>query len=245
MDRTAIGSFLQRRFSKEGAVGLYFTVSLLTCVAVCVSFVLLARDVALVTMTPGSFDAAVGSFFFGLRSPRLTRVMEVVTFFGDWKFIVFATAAVGAGLLLRHHPVSALLFMGSVIGGFALNSALKIAFSRARPQLWRALVQETTYSFPSGHAAMSTVFFGGLAAVVFHLSRRRLHRVLAVGVASVFVAGVAASRIYIGAHWATDTFAGVLVGLFWVSLYAAGTEFIARRTLGSRPQSPPGDDRRG
>lgn len=245
MHRTAIGSFLRSRFSREEAVGLYFTVSLLTCVAVCVSFVLLAREVAVVTMTPGSFDGAVGNFFFGLRTPRLTLVMEAVTFFGDWRFIVFGTAVVGAGLLLRHRRVSALLFMGSVVGGFALNSALKIAFSRARPQLWPALVQETTYSFPSGHAAMSTVFFGGLAAVVFHLSRRRLHRVLAICVALVLVAGVAASRIYLGAHWATDTFAGVLVGLFWVSLYAAGTEFIARRTHGSRPQSPPGVDRRG
>ncbi len=90
----------------------------------------------------------------------------------------------------------------------ACQATLKIAFARARPDLWPALVQETTYSFPSGHAAMSTVFFGGLAAVVFHLTPKRGIRIVAVCAAAVCVIAVAASRIYLGAHWATDTLAG-------------------------------------
>ena len=233
MDPAAVRAFLRKRFSREEAVGLYFTVSLLVCVALSACFALLAREVSVTTITPKSFDGVVGGFLYGLRSAPRTRAMELMTFFGDAWFVVFATAAVSLGLLLAHHRVSALLFMGSVAGGFALNSAFKIAFSRARPQLWPALVQETTYSFPSGHAAMSTVFFGGLVAVVFRLSRRRLHRVLAVVVAAVFVAGVATSRIYLGAHWATDTIAGILVGLFWVALYATGTEFVTRAARGS------------
>lgn len=228
MDPATIRAFLRRRFSKEEAVGLYFTVSLLACVTLAACFALLARDVSLTTITAKSFDGVVGGFLYGLRSARRTRAMELVTFFGDARFVIPATAAVAVGLLLARRRVSSLLFLGTVAGGFALNSALKIVFSRARPQLWPSLVKETTYAFPSGHAAMSTVFFGGLAAVIFHLSRRRLHRVAAIAVGSVFVLGVATSRIYLGAHWATDTIAGVLLGLFWVVLYATGTEFVAR-----------------
>jgi undecaprenyl-diphosphatase len=48
----------------------------------------------------------------------------------------------------------------------------------------------------------------------------------------VFVLAVAISRVYLGAHWATDTFAGVLVGLIWVVVYVTGTEFFARRRRG-------------
>jgi undecaprenyl-diphosphatase len=228
MDPAAIRTFLRKRFSRVEAVGLYFTVSLLLCLALSASFALLARKVSMTTITPKSFDGLVGGFLYALRSPGRTHAMELVTFFGDARFVVLATAAVSLGLALAHRRVSALLFIGTVAGGFVLMSAFKIAFFRARPQLWPALVQETTYSFPSGHATMSTVFFGGLVAVVFHLSRRRLHRVLATGVACVFVAGVAVSRIYLGAHWATDTIAGILLGLFWVVLYATGTEFVAR-----------------
>src|SRR5260370_33261757 len=136
-------------------------------------------------------------------------------------------------LVELRHMISALLFAGSVVGGFGLESTLKIAFARARPDRWPALVTENTYSFPSGHATMSTVLFGGIVAVVFHLSRgRRTLWAIRTGtllVSLFLVVGVAVSRIYLGAHWASDTAAGVILGLFWVTLYAPGTEHFARR----------------
>lgn len=232
VDATALRAFLRRRFSREEAVGLYFTVSLLACAALVVAFGVLAHEVFETTATPGSFDAAAGRFLYGLRSPRATAILEGVTNLGHPAFLLVGTALVCAGLLLRDHRISALLFAGSVVGGFGLTSALKIAFSRARPDLWPALVRETTYSFPSGHAAMSTVFFGGLTAVVFHLSPRRSVRLLTACSAAACVIAVAVSRVYLGAHWATDTLAGVLVGLFWVIVYAAGVEIVGRRAGG-------------
>lgn len=229
MDPASIRAFLRRRFSREGTVGLYFTLSLSACVALAVAFGLLAHEVFRTTLSPGSFDQRVGQFFYGLRSPAATAAMRAATFLGDARFLAFATPAVIALLVWRVHRVSALLFAGCVLGGFGLETALKLAFSRARPDAWPALVRETTYSFPSGHAVMSTVFFGGLTAVVFHLTRRRGLRLLAVCGAAACVLAVAASRIYLGAHWATDTLAGVLVGLFWVAVYAGGAEFLSRR----------------
>jgi len=41
--------------------------------------------------------------------------------------------------------------------------------------------------------------------------------------------GVAATRVYLGAHWATDVLAGVMVGLFWVVVAWTGTEYLTRR----------------
>jgi undecaprenyl-diphosphatase len=233
MRTSSLLAFLRRRFSREERVGLYFTVSLLACIAVTVAFGLLAHEVFGVTATPGSFDSAVGGRLYALRSPGLTAFLEAVTLLGDPRFLIVGVGLVCAALLLAEHRVSALLFAGSVAGGFGLTSALKIAFARARPDAWPALVKETTYSFPSGHATMSTVFFGGLVAVVYHLYPGRGARVLAAGLAAVCVVAVAVSRIYLGAHWATDTFAGVLVGLFWVTVYAGGTEYLTRR---SRPR---------
>ena len=229
MDTASIRAFVRRRFSREEAVGLYFSLSLLACGILVVAFGVLAHEVFEAAASPGSFDSAAGGFLYGLRSPRATALMQAITSLGHPAFLLVGTAVVCAGLVLREHRISALLFAGSVAGGFALNSALKLAFARARPEAWPALVKETTYSFPSGHAAMSTVFFGGLVAVVFHLYPGRGARIVAATGAAACVLAVAVSRIYLGAHWATDTLAGVLVGLFWVVVYAGGVEALGPR----------------
>lgn len=228
MDLGSLRAFVRRRFSREEAVGLYFTVSLLACVILTAAFGMLADEVFESPAAPISVDAAAGRLLYGLRSPRTTGVMSALSLAGDHRFLIVATAAVAAALAFAGHRVSALLFLGSVVGGFGVMSALKIAFARARPSLWPALVKESTYSFPSGHAAMSAVFFGGLAAVVFHLTSRRPLRALAAAAAAAVVIGVDISRVYLGAHWATDTLAGNLVGLFWVVVYAAGVEAVGR-----------------
>lgn len=234
MNRTAIRAFVRRRFSREGALGLYFTASLLACAVLAVAFALLAHEVFEVDRGSGSFDAAAGGFLYGLRSDRMTAVMLAITSLGAPPFLLGGTAVVCAALILRDHRVAALLFFGSVAGGFGLTSVLKIAFARARPDAWPALVSETSYSFPSGHATMATVFFGGIVAVVFHVNRSRAVRILAASAAALCILAVAVSRIYLGAHWATDTFGGVLVGLFWVSVYAAGTEILTPARVGRR-----------
>ena len=148
--------------------------------------------------TPNSLDRAVTLAVRGLQTPFRDRVLRNLTNLGDYRFLVPATLLLSGFLAARGRRVSGLLFAGAVVGGFLLESAMKIALHRSRPDLWPALVTEKTFSFPSGHATMTTLFFGGAAAVVFHMTRRRLARVAAVVVAAVLIAGVAFSRVYLG-----------------------------------------------
>ena len=237
LELESVKTFLRRRFSREEVVGLYFTVAVLACIALAVLFGILADEVFEVRTGTNRFDQAIGLLVASIRRQPLTALVKTVTAAGDWRFLIIATPLVGLGLWWEGHRISALLFGGSVVGGFLVSTALKLFFERQRPDPVAALVRESTYSFPSGHATMATVFFGGLVAVAFHLSRKRGVRATALVAGIVFVLAVAISRVYLGAHWATDTFAGVLVGMLWVVIYVTGTEFFARRRRYHAPGS--------
>ncbi len=242
MSGSSLRAFLRRRISREEAVGLSFTLSFVLCATLAAAVGWLAHEVLLAGGKPGPFDVRVSESLVGLRSKRLTGLMATASAFGDHRFLLVATPAVLLALWSSRRHVSALLFAGSVVGGFGLSTVLKIAIARARPEAWKALVTEKSYSFPSGHAVMATVFFGGLAAVVFHLSKSPLRRGLAVLLASGIVLTIAASRVYLGAHWPTDTLAGMAAGLIWVVIYASATEtvtHIQRRRKGLRESRSP------
>jgi undecaprenyl-diphosphatase len=226
---------LRRLFTRVEALGLYLVSGFLVCAVVVFFFSFLAREVFRTTEAR-SFDREVTLAMREIHSPMNDRAARIVSFFGSHFFIVPATVLVSGALWFNGHRASALLFSGSVFGGFALNALLKIAFARQRPDLWPALVTELTYSFPSGHATMATVFFGGAAAVVLHLSRRPLVRAATLVFATAAALMIAASRVYLGAHWTTDVAAGALVGLFWVSVCSTGTEYVSRRVAAPPPE---------
>ena len=86
---------------------------------------------------------------------------------------------------------------------------------------------------------MSTVFYGGLVAVVFHLTDRPAPRLGAIAFALLAISLIVWSRVFLGAHWMTDVTAGFLVGLFWVVVSAVVTEIVFRRVPRARPVRRP------
>jgi len=221
-------AFLRARFTREGAVGLYVTAGFFACALVVALFAILA-DAVFGVHGKTSLDREVTLAIEGFHSPARDRAGRAVPLLGDHRFLLPATFAVVAALVLFQRRVSAVLFFGAVIGGWLLETLLKIVYHRARPDLWPALATEKTFSFPSGHATMSTLFYGAAAALVLHLSRNRAPRYAALALATAIILAVSYTRIYLGAHWTTDVAGGILVGLFWVSVCATGTEYLARR----------------
>ena len=236
MKRTTLRQFLRDRFSREGAVGLYLTVGFVACAILVVLFASLADEV----IDKGGRDAVDDAITQAVRTyqnPHRNSAALYFTHFGGPTFIFPTALAVAAILWFRHRHVSGLLFAGAVVFGGLLETLLKMAFHRMRPALWPALVSETSPSFPSGHATLATAFWGGLVALVFHMTRRLVPRILAVCVAAPMALGVGATRVYLGAHWATDVLAGMMVGLFWIIVAWTGTEYLARRKAARTPRT--------
>ncbi len=99
--------------------------------------------------------------------------------------------------------------------GMLLNVLAKAAIHRVRPD-WSVVELPRSFSFPSGHAAETTVFYGALALEATVHGMRRLRIALALG-AMAMVALVASSRIVLGVHFLSDCIGGVVEGLFWLA----------------------------
>jgi undecaprenyl-diphosphatase len=116
----------------------------------------------------------------------------------------------------QHHWLMALAL--AVPLGLAINVGWKYLFRRARPVPDDALMTLSTYSFPSGHTAGATLFYGLVAA--YAMSRTGRHRVRAAWVVAwiAAIAVVAFSRVYLGVHYVSDVLAASAWSLAWLAL---------------------------
>ena len=179
-----------------------------------------------------ALDLDVSHWFAAHRHRGLTRAMLLVSDLHETPKLLAAAGLVALGFGLGGQLGSALTVL-VVPAGMLLNVGLKHAFGRARPWHQDPLVQIASYSFPSGHAVASTVFYGMLCLLVFAHVRSRWPRAAAAAVAVSMVLVVCFSRVYLGAHFPSDVIAGVAVGTLCLLplLRPAGRPSPAARAL--------------
>jgi undecaprenyl-diphosphatase len=149
-------------------------------------------------------------------SHPLVRAFNVITLGGNAIAVMIVVVAIGIVLLRRARPNEAALIALAFGGAVLVNGALKLIFQRPRPEL--SFVHLGSYSFPSGHAAVSTATF---TTIAFLLARRYPSspaRALIVLGTVVAIGLVGFSRLYLGAHYLSDVLAGICVGFAWAML---------------------------
>lgn len=161
--------------------------------------------------TLAAFDLQVTQFLQARRTPWLSRAMLFVTDAHETVRILAATALLALWFLYRGDRAAAAT-LAVVPAGQLLNVGLKHLFQRARPVVPEPLVHLATYSFPSGHAVASTLFYGTVCALVLQRVRSPAWRAVAVAGAVAMVLLVTFSRVYLGAHYLSDVVAGIAVG---------------------------------
>jgi undecaprenyl-diphosphatase len=167
-----------------------------------------------------AFDAVVDDAFIDLRSHRLANKLlyaasEAGNFSVIWHALAWAPVVVrpSPGRVRRAVEVSGVLAAESLL----VNGVVKPFFRRARPDgpedgHPHRLRAPKTSSFPSGHATAAMV-----AAAM--LSRRRHRRLAFYTLGGI----VAASRVHVRIHHASDVIGGIAIGF--------GLGRLARRLL--------------
>lgn len=161
-----------------------------------------------------NIDTAISQAVYTYRSPVLTDLMYSLSFLGGG-FIMIATLIIMSILILKNYKREAMLLFILVLGGHLITGLIKYLLQVPRPTL-APLYIEKLYSFPSGHAMNSFIFYAGLAYLTFHLTRNRLLSILLSAVAVILIFLIGFSRIYLGVHFPSDVIAGFIAGFWWL-----------------------------
>lgn len=189
------------------------TVGLLICLAIIYTLAKLSEDV--LEREAFGFDKTILLWIHQFANPTLDWIMLNVTRLGNPPAVVFITLVTLGILWRRPYRQEAKIFLLNCLGGAILSYGLKLAFSKPRPQLWKLLISEKSYSYPSGHALGSMVLYSFLAYLLgTHYPK---YAKVFYSVAAILIAAIGLSRLYLGVHWPTDVIAGYGVGFLWVT----------------------------
>jgi membrane-associated phospholipid phosphatase len=220
---------------------LWSALLLAGCVA---SFFAVGRhppELAPITTIPfiGRFDASVYRWVDDIRNEPLTLLSRALNVIGSGIVTIPLRIAVTVYLLLRRWWLRAITWVLTWALSEIALSWLKAFFHRGRPPF--PLVDTAgTYSFPSGHAVAGAAIGVALVLALLPAGPRRRHWEW---LAMAFAFVMALSRVYLAAHWFSDTVAGTLLGAGIAIFVAASATEI--RDLAFREQGRPiPDDRR-
>lgn len=167
------------------------------------------------------WDVRAAEALYSFETPALLSFMRLASTAGDG-WIPFALTGAVALLFfsrMRFSEGNALIL--SAGGSAILNKLLKVTVSRPRPpaHLVGLLYSDDAMSFPSGHVTFYVCFFGFLFFVAFALlPRDSWRRRTALLLMALPVILIGPSRIYLRAHWPSDTLGAYLSGGLWLAL---------------------------
>lgn len=244
-----IGSFLAMAFhfverqvrGFYSAVGLFLSVGLvLACLAVW-GFAGIAES--MVEGGTRHFDEAILLWLNQHATERLDVVALEVTALGDAAVVIVLVLVASFLLWLTHHRHLAVTLWVATVGGVLINTVLKLAFNRPRPQVveWR-IDYAGLSSFPSGHAMIAAVVYVTLAYVITRLGPARAMRTVTLTVSALLIFLIGVSRLYLGVHYPSDVIAGYAVGFAWAAFASFAVEAIRRtrtRTGADAPSAQP------
>src|SRR5262245_52275905 len=152
--------------------------------------------------------------------PGVRWLMIAVSWPGYGYHPLIVTLGAASVLLILRLKLEAVCLLASAGIGSLLTNTLKLIIARSRPaaQLVDIYVSHRTASFPSGHVVSYLSLYGFLFYLIYVLMPRSRVRSFLLTLLGVLLSLVGLSRIYLGAHWASDVIGGYCLGSCWLML---------------------------
>lgn len=159
-----------------------------------------------------SFDNTIYHLITINMNNILTSIYKVITFFGSTLFIISLCIFFLILFIILKKKNYGLIISCCLIISTIFNNLIKIIICRERPSVLK-LVIEDTYSYPSGHTMASVSMYGILIYLILKIKMNKKLKIFLVTILGILPILVGMSRIYLGAHFATDIIGGFLLAI--------------------------------
>lgn len=150
-------------------------------------------------------------------SDNITPIAILITNFGGAITLIGLTIIFL--LVMKNKKMSFSILLNLVIVTF-LNIFLKNIIQRPRPDDFR-LINETGYSFPSGHSMISMAYYGYLIYLIFKFVKNKKLKTFLITFLCILILTIGLSRIYLGVHYTSDVIAGFVLSVSYLIIYTS------------------------
>ena len=150
-----------------------------------------------------------------LISDFATPIAKIITNFGGAIFLIATTVVLF--ILIKNKKIGTAITT-NLVSVALLNQLLKNILQRPRPTEYR-IIQETGYSFPSGHSMASMAFYGYLIYLIYKYVENKNTKWILIMLLSILICSIGISRIYLGVHYTSDVLGGFLISISYLVIY--------------------------
>jgi len=175
-----------------------------------------------------ALDMSVNSWSASIHVSSFTEIAIIIWYGFDTTSLLAVSLLMSAYFFYRNYRKNASLLVGAMVGDAAIITVAKILVHSARPL--NGMIQESGFSFPSGHATSTTVFFGLLTYFIWQRWKSSNAKALSTMFFVVMAFLVGFSRVYLNVHWLSDVLGGYLLGVFWLTFSILAIQHLERIT---------------
>ena len=150
-----------------------------------------------------------------LISDFATPIAKFITNFGG--AIILIILAPMLFIFIKNKKIGISVILNLIIIT-VLNQLLKRIVQRPHPTEFR-IVEESGYSFPSGHSMVSMAFYGYLIYLIYKYVKNKYLKWISIILLSILICSIGISRIYLGVHYTSDVLAGFMISISYLIIY--------------------------
>ena len=152
-------------------------------------------------------DEKVYELISKFYSAKATTIFKLFTFLGS-TIMVVSICLISILFLRNYYKIICLNTISIVL----INQLLKFIVRRNRP-IGINLIEETGFSFPSGHSMVSIGLYGTIIYLICTSKLKKSLKITLSIIISFLILMIGISRIYLGVHFTTDVLGGFILGI--------------------------------